>query len=198
MANRHLTLVQRFWSQAGKRGPDDCWLWTGACDTNGYGRIGAGGRSRAAHRVAYELAAGIKIPDGIQACHSCDVRYAIGDKTYKRCVNSAHVWLGTNQENMDDLITKGRNAKGARNGARLHPGRMVKRNRDWMREHPESLSRGEAHSVVTRRKLTPDDVRAIRHAVGSGETTRTVGHRFGIAFQTVSVIALRKSWAWLD
>lgn len=77
-----------------------CVLFTGSVDTSGYGLIGVGGSGniRKAHRVSYELQVG-PIPEGLQVLHKCDVRC---------CINPAHLFLGTLQDNMDDRNAKGR------------------------------------------------------------------------------------------
>lgn len=72
---------------------------------NGYGQIHQSGRTAYAHRVAWELANG-PIPDGGFILHSCDNR---------RCVNPAHLRVGTFQDNMDDMTGRGRHAHGVRN-----------------------------------------------------------------------------------
>ena len=73
---------------------------------NGYGQIHSSGRTAYAHRVAWELANG-QIPEGAFVLHNCDNR---------RCVNPAHMRLGSFQDNMDDMTGKLRHAHGARNG----------------------------------------------------------------------------------
>jgi HNH endonuclease len=77
----------------------DCILHDGWISGNGYGlvRVGAKGR-RLAHRVAYEQARG-PIPKGMIVMHTCDVR---------ACINPEHLILGTQQDNMVDMVTKGR------------------------------------------------------------------------------------------
>ena len=82
-----------------------CWLWTAMLDTKGYGRIQIERRSTAAHRLAWELFVG-PIPEDLLVLHKCDVR---------SCVNPGHLWLGTNDDNMKDMVRKGRSPRGARN-----------------------------------------------------------------------------------
>jgi len=88
--------------------PHGCHLWLGAL-TNGYGKINVDGRMYRAHRVAWELAHG-PIPDGYFICHNCPG----GDN--RRCVNPAHLYLGTPTDNARDTVLKGRNA-GFKKGA---------------------------------------------------------------------------------
>lgn len=76
-----------FWGKV-KKTPT-CWLWTGATSEKGYGHFGAGGRSRLAHRVAYELIVGV-IPEGLTIDHLCRVR---------NCVNPDHLEPVTGAEN---------------------------------------------------------------------------------------------------
>jgi hypothetical protein len=75
-----------------------CLLWTGSKNQKGYGRILVNGKNRHAHRIAWELANGT-IPEGMQILHRCD---------NPTCVNQAHLFTGTNQDNVTDMMSKGR------------------------------------------------------------------------------------------
>lgn len=82
-----------------------CWLWNGPV-SGGYGCVGVGDGSYAAHRLMYLLHVG-NIPRGLHVLHRCDT---------PACVNPAHLFLGTNLLNMQDRNAKGRVAKGEQNG----------------------------------------------------------------------------------
>lgn len=85
-----------------------CWIFTGATNEAGYGIVGTGGRGQPndrAHRITYRHYCG-PIPYGMFVCHSCDT---------PSCCNPDHLFLGTNQDNVDDMVRKGRNSKPPRN-----------------------------------------------------------------------------------
>lgn len=87
----------RFWKYVDKSG--DCWIWTGARYPAGYGAFGPKGTgAMGAHRYSWMLAHG-EIPDGLSVLHKCDVRC---------CVNPAHLFLGTQKDNIADMVAKGR------------------------------------------------------------------------------------------
>jgi len=96
------SVEDRFWSKVDKRGPDECWEWKAGCVSNGYGRFRFNGKKQQAHRVAWQLEHG-PIPKGMFVCHTCDNRL---------CVNINHLYLGDHKDNMDDMVAKGRQAKG--------------------------------------------------------------------------------------
>lgn len=80
-----------------------CWIWQGGRRGNmGYGAITDRGKPMSAHRAAWIMYNG-QIPDGLLVCHKCD---------NPRCVNPAHLFLGTHQDNMDDRTAKNRQSQG--------------------------------------------------------------------------------------
>lgn len=95
------TLEERFWEKVDKKDKDSCWLWTGCKDPKGYGAIRSG-KMYKAHRISYTLFVG-KIPDGKLVCHKCD---------NPSCVNPHHLFTGSDSDNMQDMVLKGRHGKG--------------------------------------------------------------------------------------
>lgn len=114
MNARQILRPIRFLRQTDSDGldPDACWLWTGAINSNGYGRFIDKNTHKLAHRVAYELFVG-PIPEAMNVCHTCDER---------KCVNPHHLWLGSQSDNLRDAVAKDRmfrpNTNGERNGNR--------------------------------------------------------------------------------
>lgn len=93
---------ERLWTKYVENGETGCWEYTGHCLPNGYGLLcsrNAGSRkAEYAHRVAYELYYG-QHPGELNVLHRCDNR---------RCIRPDHLFLGTQQDNMQDAKAKGR------------------------------------------------------------------------------------------
>ena len=81
-----------------KTGDTDCWNWTGAITSTGYGKIKVQYKTKLAHRHSYELLVG-PIDTGLFILHSCD---------NKLCVNPEHLRQGTQSENIKEMHDKGR------------------------------------------------------------------------------------------
>lgn len=131
----------RFWSRVQKNGPDECWLWTGQRDRDGYGVISVRGKKRRAHRIAYRLRYKDRPP---VVRHLCDNR---------PCCNPRHLQGGNQAQNMQDKVRKDRQARGSRNGRAKLSEEQVRRIRDLLRsgDIPQSdlaKSFGVSRSVI--------------------------------------------------
>lgn len=112
------TAPQRFWSNVAIGGHDDCWTWTAGRTSRKlkfqYGTFNVGGKTIKAHRVSYALANKVPVPPShLFVLHRCDNPI---------CVNPNHLSLGTNDDNVQDMVRKGRarGAVGTRNaGAKI-------------------------------------------------------------------------------
>lgn len=146
----------------------NCYEWTGAFFSTGYGRLGRNRRPGAptatttelAHRISWELHYG-PIPAGLDVCHACDNR---------RCVRPEHLFLGTARDNRLDAVAKGR-------------------------AYIPTAPIGQDHG---RTKLTDEDVRAIRRAADAGISPGYLSLRYGVDKATIHRIRRRETWQHLD
>ncbi len=117
-----------FWSQVNRADSAGCWLWLGHRNTQGYGtftwRTDLGRKTVRTHRFAWELSVG-PIPPGLHVLHRCD---------NPPCCNPAHLWLGTNDDNMADRDAKNRRV----------------------------ILRGEQHGCAVLKAESVDKIRALR------------------------------------
>lgn len=89
---------KRFWAKVIKQPDDGCWEWDGARNNRGYGKLTRDKRSYLAHRWGYMLQNG-PIDAGLQVNHTCDNRI---------CVRGSHLYTGTQSENVQDAVNRGR------------------------------------------------------------------------------------------
>lgn len=149
--------IERYRSYVRPGGVNECWPWCGPLDSHGYGQLHWGGRLRMAGIVTLMIQ-GIEFGAGECALHTCD---------NPPCVNPAHLFKGTKQDNSNDMKWKGRERKalGDQSGSR---------------KHPEKRPRGERN---TEAKLTADQVQEIR---ASHESGSVLAARYGVHRSTVN------------
>lgn len=157
----------RFWAKV--RITPGCWLWLASKRHKGYGafcftRAGKVINGRA-HRISYEIHTG-EVPQGLMVLHRCD---------NPACLNPAHLFLGTGQENVDDMMQKGRHVSGS-----THiPANLCE------------YKRGNAHHAA---RLTPEIVRAIRRDWQDGYSVSELNARYGTTGTHAWKIATGKLW----
>lgn len=99
------SVVERFNNQLEQK-ENGCIEWTGVKDKDGYGRFtvgGRGGKKEYAHRWSLEHSLQKELPPEVKACHHCD---------NPSCVNPGHLFEGTQKDNMQDAVEKGRAVAG--------------------------------------------------------------------------------------
>lgn len=152
-----------------------CWEW----NIEKYGHVGDYGRftgfgiKELAHRLSYKLY--VKDPEGLFVLHRCDNR---------PCVNPDHLFLGTQLENMRDMIAKGR----------LVVGRRYSGDENVSRRMPEVLARGETHPNV---KLTEDNVKYILKVYKPRDPIfgcNALAAQFGVQQAAISKIVNGVTW----
>src|SRR5258708_1954412 len=156
-------LEERFWRHV-EISPG-CWLWTGGT-ANGYGLMREKGQHVYAHRFSFELHF-TSIPTGLQVHHDCPA----GDNP--ACVKPDHLWLGTQDENVQDCIAKGRKPPG------------------YYLEHPEAILRGTSHPAA---KLDEKAVLTIRSEAADGVRPVRLAERFGVSDSMIYRIIKRLAW----
>ena len=178
-----------------------CWNWFGSKDSSGYGTYIHKDGTRA-HRYSWERANGRKTPDGYCVLHRCD---------NPACVNPDHLFVGTHEENMKDMRTKGRavgHAGGSNPSAKLTEEQAIEiledpRPASALRDH-YGVSDGAIHALragktwghlqtehptsYSRLRLTEKEVQEI---LADPRPQKVIAEQYGVAQATISQILIQ-------
>jgi len=155
--------IGKLWARVRRSDKLHCWLWGGPRQRRedgsaSYGEfiVGRGRLRMLAHRAVWEAVHG-RIPSGRVVCHHCD---------NPGCANPAHLFLGTQAENLADMRAKGR-------------------------AHFNRFDSGTGHPKA---KISPPDVEEIRRRHLSGASLAAIARGFGLHPSTVHDIVRRRTW----
>lgn len=164
-----------------------CWEFTGSTNGNGYGRMIIDGRRRYTHRLMAHYALGMPLDSRQVVCHSCD---------NPPCCNPDHLFIGTQADNVRDMMTKGR-----REYRPTHPttrpcdhcGIEYEPNPDHRGRSKvcSPACRGALYGSQTRgtcRVLDADQLADVARALVAGESQSSIAARYGVSQMTVSNI----------
>jgi len=146
--------VIRFFSKVEKT--DTCWIWKANSICDGYGFIKVNKTNIRAHRFSYQLHYG-KFNKELHVLHKCDNRL---------CVRPDHLFLGTNKDNVDDKVSKDRQAKGSINGNSILNEEQVKE----IKFHLQNKYYGYMKDLVSKYNVSERCIRDIK----SGRTWKHI------------------------
>ena len=150
----------------------NCWLWTKRQTPTGYGRFGISRDARRmsvrAHRLAYAMSKG-SFQNEMNICHTCDTPL---------CVNPQHLFCGTQHDNIQDMIQKGRKFTGP-----FAKGRKFTR--------PFTYSRTMSGEKNPRAMLNEQSVKIIAF---SNEPIAVLAKRYGVSLTTIGHVRGGRSW----
>lgn len=193
---------KRFWSKVDVRAPGDCWEWMCGKRRGGYGGFSLNRKTVRAHRVAYELAHG-PIEKGLLVRHKCD---------NPACCNPNHLEVGTNADNMADMVARGRSLKGPENPkSKLSEADVLKIRDDPRMPREIADEYGVSGSTISRIKRgadwqhLPNSRRHIDHRAKLGvadvdnirldkRSLREIAAAYGISKTQASRIRRGESW----
>lgn len=142
--------AERFWKLVDKA--DCCWKWKSSLNNKGYGQFGCVYRGKwrtvLAHRYSWELNRG-PISKGGLILHRCD---------NPSCVNPAHLFIGTQAENLADMVQKGRAYKGGATRGEQNGNHKIRAcDAIQIRDAPGTL-----HEVALQFGISPSQILRIR------------------------------------
>lgn len=144
-----------------------CWNWTSCLNQWGYGKLCSRYKHWIAHRFSWSVFNNKEIPKGMFVLHSCDNR---------KCVNPAHLRLGTHKENMKDMVERKRSCIGDKNTSRKNPHLQVRGSK--------------SHHA----KLNEAQVLEIKKMLFAGIKQRIIADLYGVQKTNINNINVGLNW----
>lgn len=170
MTTPHYTAkdIQRFWAKVKIASDmDTCWEWQGNTYPEGYGQFYCQRRKFRAHRVSWELANSESAGE-LFVLHSCD---------NPLCVNPKHLFLGTQKDNMQDMLSKNRQG--------------------WKSSNRKPSKPRKYGQDRTGAKLSNAAVSEIRSDAQSGLSQRKIARKHGVSQPLICKILNGDGWKHL-
>ncbi len=185
-----VVLLQRLRKEIRQGDEDDCWEWLGSVFTKSGRPLISLGENILAYRLLYVLTKGVELGKSL-LMHSCD---------NPLCMNLRHLSKGTNAKNSADMVKKGRQATGDRNGSRRYPERLIRGKQHLNSLHPERVQ-GERNGMAL---LTDKEAKLIKELYVKGRgpydkgNSRQLAKRFNVAPYVIRAIGNRRTWKHLQ
>lgn len=138
---------------------DTCWLWNGHTNDKGYGYMSVGGRPQGVHRWSWMFFHKASILPKFKILHTCDT---------PPCIFPFHLWIGTDKENTQDMMSKGRN------------------------KYVAVPVYGEDHGLA---KLKAKDIPVIRDRHAAGVPKAHIARDFHVCRATIRKVIEGRTWA---
>lgn len=132
-----------------------CWIYG---NNKRYGLIAVEGKAKSAHKFSYELHKG-EVPRGLFVCHTCDV---------KQCVNPDHLYAGTHEDNNQDIVDRGRQAKNSGRVVKTRSPYRYRNGKALSKPHREQMKAEYASGKYTQMQL------AARYRISQGTVSATI------------------------
>lgn len=157
---------------------DSCLEWEGSLTTTGYPDINTTLNGRKyhglVHRIAYQIFTGEDIQTEDFICHRCD---------NPKCYNPYHLFRGTHQDNMDDMVRKGRSCKGEKNSHYID-------GRNSLPHIPKPHTHG--------RKLNAEQVHNIKELRKEGHKLREISELLNVSLSTIKDICSGRAYSTFE
>lgn len=175
-----------------KKDKNGCWVWQKSLSKKGYGNLYFNRKTLKAHRESYRLFNG-EFDNKLHVLHKCD---------NPSCVNPEHLFLGTNLDNVEDRVKKGRSANklNGNHKAYVKPESVPKGEKHWRTNNPNNpksyelpTKQGELHHNA---KLTEKEVIEIMNLKG-GKSQREIALLYNVSQTLIMKIHQNKYWKHL-